>query len=47
MNVALQLVGTSWSVMKTHGITTEGLGKIEPDELLDDWVKVELPQERG
>ena len=40
-------MGASWSVVKTHGVTTEGMGSVEPEELLDDWVKVEMPREKG
>ena len=42
-------MGASWSVVKTHAVTTEGMGSVEPDreELSDDWVNVEMPREEG
>ena len=40
-------MGASWSVVKTHGVTTEGMASVEPDELSDDWVNVEMPREEG
>lgn len=40
-------MGASWSVIKTHGVTTEGMGSVEPEELSDDWVNVEMPREEG
>ena len=40
-------MGASWSVIKTHGVTTEGMGSVESEELPDDWVNVEMPMEEG